>query len=451
MNDGEPPNLIQQLLSTQSDYAANALTQKSLLSNLVTNLQNELERKDRMIANLRAQNAETDAAWRGALDDVADFEAQLAERDQDRIRQSVLADVVEKLTTELERRTKADKERARERKSEIERFRIEAVRAREDARDAAIRLRHALASQEDAERAQKEALTQVGDVERELDDVRRQRDEARSRLGHELIERDRVIAALRIELDELKEDGKAKVSSRPAGTSDAEEVERAKGTANKDLDIVKEQLVEYGHAMATLREDHRNVLEELTATKNSAGQERKSLEAALLDAQTMVSRLELEYDAVLQGRESARVALRSVQDRLEVAEVDLSRTKDELRIKDDKLQSQIGASREHQAGVDNLLASIAKMESDALSRANELHQAQDDAARVQRELEILMQDRDDRLAELEASFSLSKTQNETLIQECTRLKESVATLRRQSADRDRKCLWPAADLSGRRH
>lgn len=440
--------LVQQLLSTHSDLAANSSNQKFLLSSLVSNLQQEVERQGRVIDNLREQKAEVDSAWRTALGEVEAWEVSASGSqletvsDQKRLRHEALQEVIANLTDELERRTKADRSQRLERDKEVDELRRETGRAQSGVRDAEIRLRHAQFSQAEAEEERRAANAKFEAIEAERDAVRKERDDARSKLRNELIERDRLIAELRLEVATAAATGSVVRAAIDGSGRDKLErqITQARQEAAQDLELFKAQLAESYEAMEALREEHRsqrerdaNLIASLRTTNDQVTNE-------LLEAIATANRLEWERDDAMCAKEQLQAELGSVQDRLESVEIELGRLKDEMTVQEDKLQLQASAWTEHQAGMADLLNSIAKMEADAVLRADELLKAKEDARRAQRESNVLVHDRDRRLAEVETALSSRIAKNEALVEECNRLKESVTNLRRQSADREREPL-----------
>ena len=112
-NDGL--DLIHQLISAQGDQLANGSSQRFLLSSLITNLRDEIERKDSVLRSLQQQKEEAESFSKIAFKEAADWERAArngALADPSRAKLEALEDLVERLTDELETRTALD-ERSR--------------------------------------------------------------------------------------------------------------------------------------------------------------------------------------------------------------------------------------------------------------------------------------------------------------------------------------------------
>lgn len=435
--------LIQSLLSAQSDQAGNASTQKFLLSSLVSNLRDEVERKDLMIVNLRKQKEEVEQAWRETLGEVEEWERRGgpgAERggeqvEQERVKLEALEEVVERLTDELEKRTKVDRAQRRVREEESEALRRELGRVKTEVRDGEIRLRHAKIGQAEAEELGNAAREEARTAVEEKETLVREKEEARRRTREEALERERVIAMLREEVAVM-------AAARSGGEEKErdEEVERrveqARSDVRQEVELVREQLDECEATIVTLREENRTLHSSLASLTANSTQQRQALDLALIDARSDLARLQEDLTSTQRAKSAVDEELATTQERLEAIEVELDRLGDEARLKDDKLALQTSAWEEHQAGMARLMESVSKMEEEGQVKTLEVAQLKEELRQAKEEAETLLEDRDRRLTESETALSSRIAKNEALVEGCNRLKETVNTLRRGSADRE---------------
>lgn len=434
-------HLIQSLLSAQNDQAANSSTQKFLLSSLVSNLREEVERKDRVISNLREQKDEVEQAWREALEEVEEWERRggaSAQADggaqQDKVKLEALEEVVERLTDELEKRTAVDRAQRRAREEEADTLRKELTRARNEVRDAEIRLRHAKIGQAEAEEAAARAREEGAAASEEKATLVREKEEQRKKSREEALERERVIAMLREEVAMASSDAGGDDRERDAEVE--RKVEQARLDARQEVELVREQVADYESIIAALREENRALQSSVTALSTSSTQQRQALDLTLLDARSDINRLQLELTSAQQAKAAVDEELESTQQRLEAVEVELDRLSDAAQIKDDKLALQTAAWEDHQAGMARLMNSIARLEEESQSKVKELRRMEQEMEQARREADTLLEDRDRRLTESETALSSRIAKNEALVEECNRLKETVQNLRRGSADRE---------------
>lgn len=394
-----------------------------------------MEGKEGVIRNLKRQVAEGRRGWGEAVRELEQLEerwsAQRGEGEQgeEGIKVLALEEVVQKLTEELEKRVLAEKEGRKAREEETEGLRKEVGRLRVEVRDGEIRLRHARVGLSEAEgeveRVREGERREKEDKER----VVREKEEARRRGREEAVERERVVALLREEVAVLQHQMVGE------GGRD-EEVERrvevVKEESRLEVGIVREQLAEAEATVLHLRSENQALQSSYAASQSSTTQHRQQLEHTLLDVQSSLSRTIAELSSLQQTNSSLTDELESTTQRLELVEKELDRLSDEMTLKDDKLALQTSAWEEHQLGMARLLQSVGTMEEEAQAKAVRLSEM--DEAR--REAEKLVEDRDRRLTESETELSARIKKNEGLVDECNRLKETVAALRRGSADRE---------------
>lgn len=437
---GTDLHLIQSLLSAQSDLNSNSSTQKFLLASLVTNLRNEVEGKEAVIRNLKEQVEEGRRGWREAVRELEEMEGarllsttSVGEEGEERIKIEALEEVVERLTEELEKRVASERELRRGREEEVEQLRRELGRAKVEVRDGEIRLRHARIGLSEAEEAAAKAREGERVALEEKERVVKEKDEARRKGREEALERERVVAMLREEVAVLQH------QQNGEGSRD-EEVERrvevVKEESRLEIGIVKEQLAEVEATVIHLRSENQALQSSHASFEYSSTQHRQQLEHSLLDAQSSLSRTTAELASLQQFKAAVDEELDSTQQRLELVEKELDRLSDEMTLKDDKLTLQTSAWEEHQVGMARLMESVGTMEEEAQAKARELSELKAQMDEARREAEKLVEDRDRRLTESETQLSARIKKNEALVDECNRLKETVATLRKGSADRE---------------
>ncbi|ORY85953.1 hypothetical protein BCR35DRAFT_302553 [Leucosporidium creatinivorum] len=440
-------HLIQSLLSAQSDLNSNSSTQKFLLASLVSNLRNEVEGKEMVIRNLKQQVEEGRRGWREAVRELEEIEAARSragdrgegvgegDGEEARLKLEALEEVVERLTEELEKRTSGEKAQRRAREEEVEGLRRELGRAKVEVRDGEIRLRHARIGLAEAEEGACKAREGERSAVEERERVVREKEEVRRKSREEAMERERVVAMLREEVAVLQH------QQNGEGNRD-EEVERRMEVVREEkrleIQIVKDQLAEVEATVLSLRSENHALQSSYAALELSSSQHRQELQHALLDAQSSLSRTTSELTSLQHSKAAIEEELDSTQQRLELVEKELDRLSDEMTLKDDKLALQTSAWEEHQIGMARLMESVGKMEEEAQVKAVELSVLKEQMDEARREAEKLVEDRDRRLTESETQLSARIKKNEALVDECNRLKETVAALRRGSADREVK-------------
>ncbi|KAK4048406.1 hypothetical protein OIV83_004752 [Microbotryomycetes sp. JL201] len=446
--DSNGMQLIHTLLSAQGDLISNSSTQKFLLSSLVANLREETERSSKMIVNLKKQNQE--------LKDALEEAHRLGEEGstaaafdvvQEQDKRQALQDIVDRLTNELETRIKIDKQRRKEQTRELETLRETVTKLKSDARDGDIRLRHAHVGQADAEEQRDYFKAMVEALTAQVEALKKDRDDTRSQMRDEVIDRDRTISMLRIELA-----GRQQSTLSPVSRAlDQRQLDEAQKQLVETVDRLRHQIIESEATVTELREENQSLKSDLTSVRESALHDQRQLEDELVDTRSELARARqslIDADCTIS---KTRDELEETRDRLETIELELERLGDESKMRASKIQMHESAWNEHQSGMANLLESIAKMEDELASKDKQLREARQDLDGLRNEMDQILQARDVKLYEVETALSAKLTENETLVADCdrlgaklsqaeallaetNRLKETVATLRKQSAD-----------------
>ncbi|KAM0786142.1 hypothetical protein ACM66B_006950 [Microbotryomycetes sp. NB124-2] len=452
--DSNDMQLIQSLLSAQGDLISNSSTQKFLLSSLVANLREETERSAKMVDNLKRQNQDLERALedaRASADRYEDATSSARDVVKEQDKRQALQDVVDRLTTELETRIKLDKQRRKDQSRELESLRETLTRLKSDVRDSDIRLRHAQVGQADADEQRNHLKAVSEGLAAQVEALKKERDEARAHMRDEVIERDRTISMLRIELA-----GQQQSTLSPASrATDQRQLGEAQRQMVETVDRLRQQLVESDSILAELRDENQSLQSDLADLRESALHDQRQLEDEIVDTRSELARARqslLDSDHVLSRTQDE---LDETKDRLETAELELERLNDESKLRASKIQMQESAWNEHQSEMANLLESISKLEDETAVKDKQLRQARQELQDVRDEMDNLLEARDVRLNEVETALSARIAKNEALVAECNRLaakasqdealsaetkqlKETVAALRKQSADREVK-------------
>ncbi|KAL8278183.1 hypothetical protein RQP46_009356 [Phenoliferia psychrophenolica] len=445
-------DLIHQLISAQGDQLANGSSQRFLLSSLITNLRDEIERKDRVLRSLQQEKEEAEAFSQVAFKEAAEWERAARHgalaSDPSRAKLEALEDLVERLTDELETRTALDDRNRQKLEDEAAIARVDLQAARSDVRDGEIRLRHARASQAEAEamrsrveRERDELSEHLATTLEDAQQFQRERDDLRARLRRELEDRDETILNLRAELAERPEAG----SGHHPEVSDAEverRVEEARTAALREAAVVRADLeaqVQHAHAqaeaVAELRHQNRVLREEIALAKEAERQQHSEAELARLEARTEVGRLRVELSEANRARKALSEDLEELHGRIEAVQADKDR---QLEAVQRELEKHRTAWQESRGAQDELLNSIAIIEADAAKSHVALQTAHGDLEALRRETNALLDDRDRRLTESQTALASKRAKMDSLVEECTRLKELVGALRRGSSERDDK-------------
>ncbi|KAK4052326.1 hypothetical protein OIO90_004407 [Microbotryomycetes sp. JL221] len=447
--------LIQSLLSAQGDLISNSSTQKFLLTSLVSNMRDDSERDGRIIANLKAQVTELEQAWEDACETVKTLETSHTKSpnmSREHEKRQALQDVVDKLSTELETRTRLDKQRRKQQEVELASLHKDVTKLKSIVRDTDIRLRHAQVGQAEADDQRDHFKTVVEKLTEENELLRREREQARSHARDQIIDRDRTISMLRIEL------AGAHVSASPAPdrqTKIVGQLEEAQKQLTETVDRLREQLSDADFQSASLRDDNRNLQTELADLRQSALHDQRQLEDVIVESRADAARLRQSLIDAERVATSTRDELDATRDRLETVELELERLGDDSKLKEDKIHMQRSAWDEHQTVMADLLESIARLESETATKEAQLSQLRQELQDARRDMHNMVEARDRHLQETETALSAKIAKNEALVaecnrlgakvaqhdglqSECARLRETVATLQKHSADREVK-------------
>ncbi|KAK4698468.1 hypothetical protein P7C70_g7807, partial [Phenoliferia sp. Uapishka_3] len=446
-------DLIHQLISAQGDQLANGSSQRFLLSSLITNLRDEIERKDLVLDSLQKQKDEAESFSQIAFREAAEWERAAREGalgDPSYAKLEALEDLVERLTEELETRTALDERSRKKLEDECGILRLDVQAARSDVRDGEIRLRHARASQSEAEamrsrveREREELREHLGASLSDAQQFQRERDDLRLRLRRELEERDDVILSLRAELA-----AKQEVVDDPTQHSSFIELElerrveeatnaavREAAVIQADLQAQIQQAVVQAEAVVELRAQNRDLREALALSREAERQQQSASELSRMETRTEAGRLRAELSESNRSRKALTEEVDELHQRIESIQMDKDR---QLESVQRELEKHRSAWQESRGAQEQLMDSMAAVEADAAKQRAALQVAQDDLEALKKETNALLDDRDSRLAESQLSLASKKAKMDALLDECTRLKEMVGTLRRGSNDRDDK-------------
>lgn len=440
--------LIHSLLSAQGDMLANTSSQRFILSSLITNLRGEIDRKDAMLRNVVEQNQVTENLLQNALSDAADWERAAKERvdgSRDRARLAALEDLVNKMSEELEVRTAIERKTGRKQCEQLAVLQDELIRTRSDVRDGEIRLRHARASQSDAETLRSrvelerdELQEQIRSVLADAEQLKRERDDLRLRVRHEAEERDRLAR-------QLQEDVKSTVKAAAAATHDPQvtkelgrQIEKVRQSADREAAVLVAELETQKHfsdgqaqTISELRVQTRSLREDLAAVTEDARKIRSGAELARLEARTEAMRLRSELGEVRRISTAVQNELDDAQSRIETLEVEKDVVTRELETCRLAWEESVGAQKA-------LVDTITRVEANATSKSAALAQAQEDLETLRRDMDALLDDRDQRLAHAQTALASRTAQLETIRKERDVLQEKVNSLRKESADREIK-------------
>ncbi|BGP27439.1 hypothetical protein Rt10032_c15g5419 [Rhodotorula toruloides] len=450
--DGAPPSraatLLQDLFSTQQDQLATSASQRFILSSLVTNLQNEVEHKDAMVANLKRQvqeaRAEAKEIERLALE-WEDRALQAREREsvkQDEKKIAALEETVSLLADELETRVRDDRALRQALEADLERLRRELDARLADVREGEIRLRYARIAQEEAEEARDVLRDQVENEKSRREDVEREKDEVRARWAFDVEERDNACARLREEIEHLKS---TSPGSRGAVFGEAQvddEVERRvtsiRQEAHRDIHLARQEVVQRDASVAELRDELRSHREEVDRLTRAVQVERQQAELANADLETMLQRKEQEIEEALGSQALVHEELEATYARLDAAEIERDRAVNAANAKEVELAQQVKQCEVALAAMADLEQAVARIEAEACAKDEQLARLRAEIEGQRMESADVLAKRDAVLSEAEGEAGRLKKDLEALQKENNRLSDLVAKLRRDSADREVK-------------
>ncbi|BGP43240.1 hypothetical protein JCM10449v2_007268 [Rhodotorula kratochvilovae] len=439
-------SLLHDLFSAQQDQLATSSSQRFLLSSLVTNLQNEAEHKDAMIRALKQQVGDA----RDELREVEQLALAWEERalsaapssaappPSARKTSAALEKTVQLLADELETRVREDRALRAELEAELDRTRAELARRAHDARESEIRLRHAREGTIQAEEVREALRGEVHRREAERAEVARERDELRVRWAVDVEERERTLARLREELQELKAASGRSLNELDVEREVQRRVEAAQADSHREMQLVRHELVQRDAALADLREQLRAQRDESHRLARAVQEERQHAELAHADMAEMLATKEGELENVLRDHDALQQDLDDVYARLDAAEAERDRLADGARAKDEELAQQVAQCQTALAAMADLEAAVVRIEAEAAAKDAQLVKAQKELAASRRESDEVLEKRDRVLAETEKAAGRTIKELEALQKENNRLSDLVGKLRRDSADREVK-------------
>ncbi|GAA5827805.1 hypothetical protein JCM11251_007681 [Rhodosporidiobolus azoricus] len=445
--------LLTDLFSAQQDQLATSHSQRFILSSLVTNLQNEVEHKEKMVDNLKRQVEQAREEAREVEQLALDWEERFrqattsfspaasfapttdtpsASSRHDRKKILALEETIQLLADELETRVQEDRAHRHRLEVELDETRADLMQRVRDVKEGEIRLRYA---QEEALRAVEEgrrAREEEGSAKEEVEGLR-------ARWAVEVEERDTAVRQLRDELLDLKQHG----TSQPADEADIEkEVARRVAVALEELAretaLVKHEVVQRDAALASLRDSSRQQRDEIDRLAYAVQTERQQAELAHTD---LTAALEAREEELLQAQEGQVAAQEEADEalvRLESAEIERDRMGDAVRTKEEQLAQQVEQNASALEAMAELETHVQRIESDLAAKADGLRRVRKEMEQQKREAEDVLEKRDRVLAETEKAAGRAKRELEQVQKENNRLNDLVGKLRRDSADREVK-------------
>ncbi|BGP03253.1 hypothetical protein NBRC10513v2_006981 [Rhodotorula toruloides] len=453
--DGAPPSraatLLQDLFSTQQDQLATSASQRFILSSLVTNLQNEVEHKDAMVANLKRQvqeaRAEAKEIERLALEweDRALHAREGESVKQDEKKIAALEETVSLLADELETRMRDDRALRQAFEADLERLRRELDARTAEVREGEIRLRYARIAQDEAEEARDALRDQVEREKSRRAEVERERNEVKARWAFDVEERDNACARLREEIEHLKATSPSARGAVFDEAQVAEEVERRVASirqeADRNVHLARQELAQRDASVADLRDELRSHRDEVDRLTRAVQEERQHAELANADLEALLQRKEQELEEALGSQALAHEELEATYARLDAAEVERDNAVNAVNAanaKEVELAQQIKQCEAALAAMADLDQAVARIEAEASAKDEQLASLRADFEAQRLESADVLAKRDAVLAEAECEASILKKDLEALQKENNRLSDLVAKLRRDSADREVK-------------
>ncbi|BGP19823.1 hypothetical protein JCM10213_003132 [Rhodosporidiobolus nylandii] len=451
---GEPNKaaaLLGDLFSAQADQLATSHSQRFILSSLVTNLQNEVEGKSRMVENLKRQVQE-------AREEVQEVERLALEWERralsapsapiaapsslgansptarhERKKLAALEETVQLLADELETRVSEDSARRRFLEKELNRAQGEVERKERERRDAEIRLRHANAARE---RVEEERERERGEAER----AGREAMEVKAAWRVDVEQRERALAALREQVAALKASpsGAAPLDETQLALEVERRVAAALSAQEREVALLRSELVSRDEALAALRETTRSQRDQLDAVQRVAGEERQRADLAYEELAAQLDSREADLAHAQDAHAGAQEEVDSLLERMDAVEAGRAAAEKALREKERELQLQVEQNAAALGAMAELDAHVGRLESDLAAQAGEVERAKRDAEQGRRDAADTLEKRDRVLAETERALGRARKEAETAKGEKDRLETLVGKLRRDSADREVK-------------
>ncbi|GAA5964174.1 hypothetical protein JCM3765_005367 [Sporobolomyces pararoseus] len=447
--------LLQDLLSTQQNQIETTSSQRFLLSSLVTNLQNEVDQKNRMVENLKRQvqsaRKEVQEVERIALEwQQCQQQKQESEtksttddsrerRERERRKVAALEETVQLLADELDTRLKENGVGRKRIEGELERTRAELIKRSNEVRETEIRLRHAKANQAQTE---EEIRIRRDREETAIEEARASKREVellRARWQAEAEDRDRTTQRLREELLELKQNSRTPSSSLSESQIEsriekevARRVEEAQREVEKDQSIVKQELVLRDKALAELRAQLLSVQEEAHQTRGISQEDRQQAELALADLQLQLSTKEEEASRLREANSELQDELDETIVKLEDASIDRERLIRLLETKEVELAQQQDQCDTAISAMRDLEDAVTRFETEAAVKESQL-------AKLKKEVELqasVLEKREGVLAESEKQLSRLRKERGALEAEKEKAVAFAEKLKRDSADRE---------------
>ncbi|GAA5867666.1 hypothetical protein JCM8547_001336 [Rhodosporidiobolus lusitaniae] len=430
-------SLLHNLFSAQSDQLATSSSQRFLLSSLVTNMQNEVEVKDKIVENLKRQVEEARREV-GEVEEVAvEWERRfrlavsatprktaggMEEEEREKERQvAALEETVALLADELETRVSEDRAHRRALERELAAARVEQGRWEKEAREAGIRVRF---SEEKRERAERE----VGEGRKREEGMRREWEE-------DVRRREEGVRGLREEVERLKAGAPASwTSSAGAGTDDPTALEEAR----REVALLKSDLLQRDSALASLRQTVASQRSDLDRAERTVLEERQRAELVVCELTAALEGKEEELRAVEEERERLADEVEEVLARLDASERERDRAEGDLRKKEDLLRLQLEENASALSAMTSLSSHVQQLESDLHSAQTLLEKKHKEVEQQRRESEDVLEKRERVLAEAEKREGRVRKELEGTRKEMERLEGLVGKLRRDSADREVK-------------
>ncbi|GAA5930723.1 uncharacterized protein JCM15063_002440 [Sporobolomyces koalae] len=437
--------LIQELVSTQQTQLSTSNSQRGLLSNLVANLQEELERKDRIVNHLKQQvveaRREVEHVERIALESHhrrIDVDRANAASERERRKVLALEETARLLADELDTRLRDDSERRRRIDQELCQTRSELNSRIGQVRQGEIRLRHAQANQAKFEAQVKALQISEGDLRDQVRASREQVELVRTRWQVETEERDRTTRKLRGELFELKQNANHSLG-RPEDEIESRielevqrRVEEVRARYEQETVLVKRELVLRDEALADLRAEIRTANESVLQVQGTVHEDRQQAELARAQAQTQLVAKEEELVRIEEFHSELQDELDETIVKLENSNLDRTRLIQSLDAKEIQLGQQQERCSTAIAAMRELEQAVIRIEAESVEKDAHLE-------RLEKQVELqanTLEQRERVIADSEQQLSQLTRDKTALRSEKDRVVEVAEKLKRDSADRE---------------
>jgi len=362
-------------------------------------------------------------------------------KERDRRKVAALEETVQLLADELDTRLRENGVGRKRIEGELERTRVELMRRSQEVRETEIRLKHAKASQAQAEeeigisREREEAAVE------EARSSKKEVDMLRGRWQADAEDRDRTTQRLREELLELKENQGISTMSGPLVEERIEKevsrrFEEAKHKLETEHSVVKQELLLRDQALAELRIQLRSAQEEARQTRGISQEDRQQAELALVDLQAQVSTKEEEIAQLREANSELQDELDETVVKFEDASIDRDRLIRLLETKEAELAQQQDQCDTAISAMRDLEEAVVRFESEAALKETQL-------GKLKKELELqtsVLEKREGVLAESERHVSKLRKERGILEAEKDKAVAFAEKLKRDSADRESEFL-----------